>query len=131
MNRIFTVVACCCLTTSPLLADNWPHWRGADGNGVANDASPPTQWSSTQNVKWKVEIPGRGSGSPVIWNDQVFVVTAVQVGGQAAAAQQGQQPNARPGGGRPVVGRVVVGRVVAVDRDVELLRDRFRICSSS
>ena len=59
--------------------DHWAHWRGPEGNGTAPNATPPTQWSSTKNVKWKAEIPGRGSGSPVVWEDQVFVVTAIPV----------------------------------------------------
>jgi outer membrane protein assembly factor BamB len=61
-------------------ADNWAHWRGPTGNSVAANASPPTTWSDTENVKWKVAIPGKGSGSPVIWENQVFVVTAVPDG---------------------------------------------------
>ncbi len=63
----------------PSMAGNWAHWRGPTGNGVATNAKPPVQWSSTKNVKWKVAIPGRGSGSPVIWEQRVFVVTAVPV----------------------------------------------------
>lgn len=51
------------------MADNWGHWRGASGNGVAVNAQPPTEWSSTKNIKWKVEVPGRGSSSPIIWNE--------------------------------------------------------------
>lgn len=58
-------------------ADNWAHWRGPTGNGVAPNATPPLTWSRTENVKWKTVIPGRGSGSPVIWEDRVFVATAV------------------------------------------------------
>ena len=58
-------------------AENWPHWRGDNGNGVSLTAQPPTEWGETKNVKWKVAIPGRGSGSPAIWGDQVFVVSAV------------------------------------------------------
>jgi len=72
------------LLSSQSNADNWGHWRGPTGNGVAANATPPTEWSSTKNVKWKVEIPGRGSSSPVIWGDQVFVTTAVSSGNQAA-----------------------------------------------
>ncbi|MGV3483590.1 MAG: PQQ-binding-like beta-propeller repeat protein, partial [Planctomycetaceae bacterium] len=64
-------------------AENWAHWRGPQGNGTA-DANPPTQWSDTENVKWKVAIPGRGSGSPVVWDQQIFVVTAVPVQGEAS-----------------------------------------------
>lgn len=79
-----------CLTVlfvllSPMAsADNWGHWRGPIGNGTALKASPPTEWSSTKNVKWKVEVPGIGSSSPVIWGDQVFVTTAVSKSGADA-----------------------------------------------
>ncbi|MFO1002958.1 MAG: PQQ-binding-like beta-propeller repeat protein [Planctomycetaceae bacterium] len=71
------------------LAGNWGHWRGPSGNGVAPDAVPPTEWSSTKNVKWKVALPGRGSSSPVIWEHQVFVTAAVP----AAKSTKGQLPN--------------------------------------
>ena len=85
------------------MADNWPHWRGIGGNGVASNASPPTQWSDTKNVKWKVRIPGRGSGSPVIWEDRVFVTTAVPAAGDqpevSAAANSGQGSNRGGRGG--------------------------------
>ncbi len=68
------------VTVQHAIAGNWAHWRGPLGNGVAPDANPPVEWSESKNVKWKVPIPGRGSGSPVIWEDQVFVVTAVATG---------------------------------------------------
>ena len=58
-------------------ADNWGHWRGPTGNGIALNAAPPTEWTSTKNVKWKVEVPGRSSASPIVWEDSVFVATAV------------------------------------------------------
>ena len=70
----------CFAFTSNLHAENWGHWRGSTGNGVSLDAKPPTSWSETENVKWKVAIPGRGSGSPIVWADRVFVVTAVNSG---------------------------------------------------
>lgn len=65
---------------------NWGHWRGESGNGTSSSAQPPTTWSTTENIKWKVAVPGRGSGSPVVWDDRVFVVTAVAADG---SAQQG------------------------------------------
>lgn len=68
------------------LADNWPHWRGEGGNGVSTSATPPTEWSDTKNVKWKVPIPGRGSGSPIVWEDRVFVVTSVPAQSGASEA---------------------------------------------
>ena len=48
--------------------------------GVSRTAKPPVEWSETRNVKWKVEIPGRGSASPVVWGDRLYVLTAVPSG---------------------------------------------------
>jgi outer membrane protein assembly factor BamB len=58
----------------------WPQWRGPDATGVSKYANPPTEWSETKNVRWKLEIPGRGFASPVVWGDRLFVLTAVPVG---------------------------------------------------
>ena len=55
----------------------WAQWRGPHATGVSRTAAPPLTWSETQNIRWKVEIPGRGSGSPVVWGDRVFLPTAV------------------------------------------------------
>ena len=63
-------------------AENWPQWRGPDANGVAPNATPPLEWSESQNIRWKVPVPGRGSGSPIVWGDRVFVLTAVSENGQ-------------------------------------------------
>ena len=75
------------LLARPLQADNWGHWRGEAGNSVSTSATPPLEWSETKNVKWKVRIPGKGSGSPVVWEDKVFVVSGVPTDGD------GQLPN--------------------------------------
>ena len=40
--------------------DNWPQWRGPNANGVSPNGNPPIEWSENKNVKWKIEIPGRG-----------------------------------------------------------------------
>ena len=64
-------------------------------------ANPPTQWSDTKNVRWKVPIPGRGSGSPVIWGDQVFVVTAAPTAGGNQQQTQTQDTPQRQRGRRP------------------------------
>jgi outer membrane protein assembly factor BamB len=72
------------VSLSPLAhADNWAHWRGPSGNGTATNASPPTEWSSSKNVKWKVDLPGRENSSPVIWENQVFVSTAMPAASQS------------------------------------------------
>src|ERR671912_650770 len=58
----------------------WPQWRGPLANGISRTANPPIQWAENKNVRWKVEIPGRGSASPVVWGDRVFVLTAIPAG---------------------------------------------------
>ncbi len=56
---------------------NWNNFRGPTGNGMSTTAKPPTEWTSDKNVKWKIEIPGRGSSSPVVWGNKIFLTTAV------------------------------------------------------
>src|SRR5437868_650247 len=58
--------------------DNWHHWRGPEANGTAPRADPPIKWNAKTNIKWKAELPGRGSATPIVWGDQVFIVTAIK-----------------------------------------------------
>jgi outer membrane protein assembly factor BamB len=58
----------------------WPAWRGPLMTGEALHATPPLEWSETKNVAWKVEIPGHGSATPVVWGDRLFILTAVPIG---------------------------------------------------
>lgn len=58
----------------------WPQWRGPYATGVSRQADPPTEWSETRNIRWKVEIPGRGSSSPIVWGDRLYLQTAVPLG---------------------------------------------------
>ncbi len=55
---------------------DWPGWRGAFRNGIAEQQHVPTQWSDTENVVWKSEIPGRGHASPTIVGERIFLATA-------------------------------------------------------
>jgi outer membrane protein assembly factor BamB len=66
-------------------AENWAHWRGPNGNGNTLDGKPPIKWSGTENVRWTVAIPGLGSGSPVVWNDRILMVSAVPTDPSARA----------------------------------------------
>ena len=56
-------------------ADNWPHFRGADGTGVSSEKGIPTSWSQG-DYAWDVAIDGIGHGSPVVWGNDVFVTSA-------------------------------------------------------
>jgi outer membrane protein assembly factor BamB len=59
-------------------ANNWHQWRGPNSNGVATDADPPLEWNETKNVKWKVELSGLGSSSPVVWGDKIFLTSSIR-----------------------------------------------------
>jgi outer membrane protein assembly factor BamB len=67
------------LTIAPaaLHAQNWPQFRGTRGGVAPDDPKLPDTWSTTENVAWKLDVPGRSWSSPVVWGDHVFVVTAV------------------------------------------------------
>src|SRR5262249_9027054 len=51
-------------------------------------AVPPLEWSETRNIRWKVEIPGRGSASPVVWGGHLFILSAVPIGVTGPAAHE-------------------------------------------
>ncbi len=66
---------------------NWPQWRGPTGNGVAPHAKPPVEWAADRNIRWKVTIPGSGHAAPIVWEDRIYVLSAVPVGGDAPAPE--------------------------------------------
>lgn len=70
------------------LLNQWPQWRGPLGTGVAPKSDPPTQWSENENIRWKIEIPGKGHSTPIIWNDRIFVTTAVPYGTAESGTQK-------------------------------------------
>jgi outer membrane protein assembly factor BamB len=79
---------------------NWHQWRGPDGSGVARHGSPPIEWSEQKNIKWKVPIPGKGSGSPIVWKDRIFLLSAIETPRKAAAVAEIPSPESRPRGRR-------------------------------
>ena len=85
---------------------SWTQWRGPNADGTAPGATPPVEWSETKNVKWKVELPGGGTSTPVILGDRVYLTTAVpaEKPGEAPAADakpadQAPPPPPAPAGG--------------------------------
>jgi len=56
-------------------AENWPQWRGPRYDAVSRESGLPTEWSDSQNVVWKVQLPGIGSATPVIWGDRIFLTS--------------------------------------------------------
>lgn len=86
----------------------WAQWRGPDATGVSPTANPPLEWSETHHIKWKIEVPGRGHASPVVWNDRVFLLTAVPTAA-AGDAQHAPRGGLTPRGRHKFV-------VLAIDR---------------
>jgi outer membrane protein assembly factor BamB len=74
-----------------LASPNWHRWRGPDGAGVAPQGNPPLHWDAETNIKWKVPVEGRGSASPIVWNDRVYLLTAVDTGKPGPNAEEGQK----------------------------------------
>ncbi len=66
------------LAAIPLLsAADWPEFRGPTGQGISTATGLPIEWSATQNVAWKVSVPGTGWSSPSISGGQIFLTTGV------------------------------------------------------
>ena len=80
MLRAIAIVGVLALTVtnaarSPELT--WPGFRGHEMSGVAPNAKVPERWTTSQNVKWVVAIPGNGWSSPIVWDGTVYLTTAI------------------------------------------------------
>ena len=71
---IIVFIICNCFITISFSQLNWPGFRGLSG-GVVEDKVLPVIWSSSEQVVWKVDIPGRGWSSPVVWGDKIFLTS--------------------------------------------------------
>lgn len=74
--QVAAVVAALFCVSAECRADNWPQWRGANHDGVSRDTGLPTSWSATENVLWKVPLPGPAGATPVVWDDRIFLTSA-------------------------------------------------------
>src|SRR6476620_7936497 len=72
------------LSVSVLAVEDWPQFRGPTGQGHSGERGVPTKWSETQNVQWKVPVPGRGWSSPVVVDGRVWLTTATATGREAS-----------------------------------------------
>jgi outer membrane protein assembly factor BamB len=75
---VATVAACLPVVGNVFAGDNWTRFRGSDATGVVeNDPRLPSQWNTTDNVAWSVDVPGQGWGSPIVVGNRVFVSSVV------------------------------------------------------
>ncbi|MBM4092448.1 MAG: pyrrolo-quinoline quinone, partial [Planctomycetes bacterium] len=61
------------MAVSPACGENWPHWRGPYYNGSTTETDLPADWSTTENIRWSVELPGPSAATPIIWDRAVFI----------------------------------------------------------
>lgn len=109
MKRIVTIFICFCAITiffwgTDTLSETdryWHQWRGPEASGVAPDADPPIEWGENKNVRWKTEIPGQGHATPIVWDNTVFVTSAIETNKQIELEpiEEPQRRRGRRGGG--------------------------------
>ena len=82
----FLVAAIVVVTASGMVtaADQWPQFRGPNAGVVADDPGLPDTWSETENVVWKIDVPGLGWSSPIVWDDHIFLTSAISAGKEPA-----------------------------------------------
>ena len=97
LGSLLCLTACWPLAAAAASPENWPQWRGPLSTGSAPQASPPARFGEKENLRWKVEVPGQGLASPIVWGQDIFLLTAVPAGGAAPAASE------PAGGGFPMV----------------------------
>jgi len=65
----------CCFSSAPARAQEWTRFRGPNGTGLAPSDKIPTEWTAS-DYAWKLELPGVGHSSPVLWGDKLFLTSA-------------------------------------------------------
>ncbi|MEO1365603.1 MAG: PQQ-binding-like beta-propeller repeat protein [Acidobacteriota bacterium] len=101
--------------SSSLIAEPqpWPHWRGPHWNGTQVDANPPIHFSEEKNVRFKVDVPGEGLASPILYDGVVYLLSAEAADAEALAesqkvAQERAEKNEWPPAVKPVAQRFLV-----------------------
>jgi outer membrane protein assembly factor BamB len=99
---ISSLVAAVCLPAAVgTTSDNWPRFRGLNAGAVPDNAALPERWSATENIVWKIDVPGLGWSSPIVWDDYVFVTTVLSHDARPVPGQdifeEGKSPSYRGG----------------------------------
>ena len=89
-RSIFTPLLACVVSVVAVADDNWPQFRGHGGLGIGS-GNPPIEWDTQtkRNISWATPIPGLGHSAPIVWNDRVFLTTAVNLDTDTPSVQTG------------------------------------------
>ncbi|MBM3210920.1 hypothetical protein FJZ33_01785 [Candidatus Poribacteria bacterium] len=115
---IFLTLAHFC--SASVKAIYWPQWRGPEMIGISPDGDPPLEWGENKNIKWKIEIPGKGYASPIIWDNKVFIQTAIETEKdtdvEGTEAKEAELPEWRRQTGTPAK-KVQRFTIIAINRE--------------
>jgi outer membrane protein assembly factor BamB len=74
------LLSACLFTIVSSHAENWPAWRGPQGNGISTEKGLAVEWGPSKNVAWKLELPGPAGATPVVWAKQIFLTSVNEAG---------------------------------------------------
>lgn len=77
MRFVCAIISLLMLTASAH-AENWPQWRGPENNGISHETGIPAKWSATENIAWKLTLPGQSGSTPVVWGDKIFLSSVAE-----------------------------------------------------
>jgi outer membrane protein assembly factor BamB len=75
LRLIVSSVICCVVLVTSAQAENWPQWRGAKLDGISGEKGLPIKWSKTENVLWRLPLPGQAGATPVVWDERIFLTS--------------------------------------------------------
>jgi outer membrane protein assembly factor BamB len=113
LTRLNALLVAAFWTTGVVLihADDWPHWRGPQANGISAEQTLPIRWGTTENIAWKAPIAGVGISTPIVSGDRIFVTS------QLGAGISRQGPRLVQGGDPTAMGERALGSKAAAPAD--------------
>jgi outer membrane protein assembly factor BamB len=100
MVRLSILPALLALMVAGVSADDWPQWRGPNGNGTTRETGLPVRWSATEGIAWKADLSGNGVSSPVVAGSRVFVTSQIGAGQSRQGPRLAQGADAGSAGER-------------------------------
>ena len=76
LRNMLTLLLGVFILVGVLYAENWHQWRGPNNDGISHETDVPIQWSQTENIKWRLPLPGEAASTPVVWEDNIFLTSA-------------------------------------------------------
>lgn len=97
MRTPMKLLSAALLLSAPLMASDWPQWRGPDGTGISDAKNLPVNWSDESNVAWKISLPAWSGSTPIVVGDRVFVMSPSKQPAKAETVAAEPPPSRGPG----------------------------------